>query len=302
MFPNAVLAIYSFIPTYQLFFAIAAFLGIFLFWRAGRHELLESDFLFDVIIISTMGALIGGRIFEFIIFSEKFAWSLKRLIFFNVYGGFDFYGALIGAIISCQIYLVKSKESIWKVLDLAAAPIVFSQSLIALGAYLGQSGTLSFLEPSLYYFVYYFLVFFLLKRLEQKKRHAGFFACFYLVSIAAIDILSFGARRVLSNKESLFPPHLIIATTILFFSLLSWYILARRNPKEDAKRLFALVLLAAFKIKRMLTSVEEIGEVAKFIIFLPVYIVRGFYLLTRIALREFLGGTRDFMHALGVKK
>ncbi|MBI2012733.1 prolipoprotein diacylglyceryl transferase [Candidatus Curtissbacteria bacterium] len=297
MFPIVFPTISLSLPIYPIFWILAIFLGLFLFWRAGRHELIDSDFLFDVIVVATLGGLVTGRIFEFAIHYERFAWSVQRLVFFNVWGGLDFYGAVVGAIVSMAIFLKGKKVGLWQVFDLICAPLVFAQSLVMLGRVVSSSERLY-----LYYFLGYFLIFWGLKRLEAKKRHVGFFACFYLVSIGLLDLFLFGFGGNPVKIAGVLPYQLATGTSLLCFGSISWYILAGRNPKDDIRGFFALLLLALFKTRRILTTVREADEVARYIILLPYFVVRVIYLVAAVIFREIIEGMRSFIHALGFRR
>ena len=97
---------------HPLIITLGIFVGVFLYWRAGRHELFESNILFDLLTIAFVGGLIFGRIFDFLLSANIYQWSITRLIFFNIYGSFNWWGALFGAIVSGQIYLKSQKIKI----------------------------------------------------------------------------------------------------------------------------------------------------------------------------------------------
>ena len=84
---------------------LAIFWSVFLFWRACRHELIESVLALDTIIVATLGALIGARIFDFLVNISSTGLSIAKLVFFNVYGRFDFWGAIFGGGIAAFIFL-----------------------------------------------------------------------------------------------------------------------------------------------------------------------------------------------------
>lgn len=307
MFPTQLPAVVLSFPTYPLFLVLAVFCGLFLFWRAGRHELFESDFLFDIIVVGALGALIIGRIVEFILFSDRFLWSIKRLVFFNVYPGFNFYGAFFGAILALVIYLKRKKMNFWQIFDLAAAPITFAQSIIFLGKiHFSTIGSSGFWSPesnlALYYFIGYFLIFWSLKRLEAKKRHVGFFFSFYLVAFSIVNLALSRFDKPSFLIAGSVPYNLAVSLLTLFLGGFSWYILTGRNPKEDLKGFFALILLGVFKIKRTLGNLAEADEVAKRIVLLPYYLVRLLYILIRLIWHELTGGIFDFLQALGIRK
>jgi len=76
----------------------------------------------------------------------------------------------------------------------------------------------------------------------------------------------------------------------LCFGSISWYILAARNPKNDIRGFFALLLLALFKSRRILTNVREADEVAKYIVLLPYFVVRMVYFVAAIIFGRSLRG------------
>src|SRR3989338_11183868 len=82
----------------------ASALALFLFWRAGRHELLDSEFIFDIAIICGVGAFLGARVFDFVINPGLYQWSVNRLLFFNAYGGFVFFWGVFFGIVFLGVF------------------------------------------------------------------------------------------------------------------------------------------------------------------------------------------------------
>src|SRR3990167_4511204 len=107
----------------------ALIFGTFLFWRASKYELVDPQDIFDVMLLFGVGALLGGRIGDFLVRYDYYQWSFFKLFFFNSYWGLDFYFAVLGGIVAAWIYLKNKKENFWFVADLAGAPFVFSLSL-----------------------------------------------------------------------------------------------------------------------------------------------------------------------------
>ena len=154
----------------------------------------------------------------------------------------------------------------------------------------------------LLFFLFYFIVFWLLKRLGRRKRHKGFLALFALLSVSFGGFLSyfiFPGGQLIAEKV---PYRLVVSAVVFVFVLPAWYLLAKRKVWEDVKLLFALLLLSAFKTKRVLLNVGEANNVAKSIIFLPYMLVKAGYFLVKLVSREILGGFGDFFHALGFGK
>lgn len=279
--------------------------AIFLFWRASRYELVDSQDIFDVVLLFGLGALVFGRIGDFLVRYDFYKWSLARLFFFNAFFGFDYYFAFLGGAVAVWFYLKNRRENFWFVADLAAAPIIFSISLYFVITYLFSSVVnkgFSLYSQNLLLAFCFFVLFWILKRLEKRKRHKGFFACFAVLFVAGIGLLNHfifaGTQLVLG----VVPYRLVMSLIILIFAIPVWYILAKRKIKEDVRTFFALGLLSLFKTKRVLFSVGEANNFAKYILLSPYLLVKGVWFLVKLVGREVLGGLGDFVHALGVGK
>lgn len=279
-----------------VFFVVAIVFGLFLFWRAGRHEFIDSELLYDSFIVSLIGALLGGRLAAFILLRDQFGFSIYKLIFFNVYSGFNFYGALVGAILAWILYFSKKRQNFWQISDLAAAPLAFGQSISSLGSFIAGD------KFSIYSSAFFLILFIVLKRLATQKKRVGFFASFYLVSFALFTI-----AITLISKEGVmiagkFPFDAILSLIVFSATIISWYVLAKRSIKRDLKSFFAFLLLSTFKFFRTITNVREANEIAKFLIFSPFYLVQFIMTVMVKVFREFMDAGRDFLQVLGVRK
>jgi len=303
--------------TYPILLVITIFLSIFLFWRAGKHELVDSELIFDFVLVSAVGALLLGRIFDFLINSDLYLWQVKRLVFFNIYGGFDFYGAFLGAILAGIVFLRIKKINFWQIFDLGAAPLVFAQSLSALAIFLtSQTPTIEINLPwkfpinrlslpilplTFYCFLAYLVIFWILIRLETKKRHIGFFACFYLVSVSFVNLsLSLAGARRVPIGPGLW--RFLIALGLVICGTIFWYILAKRKLIADLKSIFGLILLGIFRVIRMITSAEEAGRFSKTLLFSPFYLLRLLYFVVKLVCSQVVLGFVDFTRVFKGRK
>lgn len=279
---------------------IAWVLAVFLFWRAGKYEFWDSELLLDTVIISSIGGLIFGRVWDFLIRFNTYNFSFAKFIFFNVYGGLDFYGVLLGFAVFGLFYLRARKKKYLEFFDLAVAPIVLAQMIVSFGKF-----GMSFLTkkpnlPFLYFAIGYFLIFWILKRLAKRKRNSGFFVGIYLLSISVLEIFLFWSSK--AEMIGLVPYRLTLGILLLFFSSVFLYKVSKRNIGKDIKSIFAGVLLLFFKLKRILVSVEESGGLAKSILFSPYYLAKGVLALLKFLGQEILSGFWDLAIVLGIKK
>lgn len=281
---------------FPIVFTIALACGFFLFWRAARHELIEPETAFDLAIVGALGALVLGRLMEFAVRAQDFEWSLARLVFVNVWRGFDFYGALLGAGVAFFIFARRHRLEPLLIFDLAAPPLVFFQALITLGKYLLLKNLVW-----LAYFALNLVIFWVMKRLAKKKRRAGFFAGFYLVTLSILDIFLFFAKPEVTNIGRV-PYEFVAPIVILQATLVIWWAISGRQIARDLSDLLARSLLAIMRVKRMITDANEAGKFSRSIILAPVWLARSITLLLKLVGREIYWGTRDFLTVLGVRR
>ncbi|OGD84996.1 hypothetical protein A2165_04055 [Candidatus Curtissbacteria bacterium RBG_13_40_7] len=317
MIPSAISLGFLSIGIYPVSLVLIILISAFLFWRAGRHEFVESELLFDFILITSVGALFLGRIFDFIIRSDFYGWSISRLIFFNIYRGFDFYGAILGGIVAGAVYLRIKKVNPWHIFDFLAAPLVLAQSLSALVLFLiGQISTRQIIIPwqfrmnqfslpifshSFYYFATYLAIFWILKRLATQKKHIGFFACFYLVFVPLVDLLfSIFLEKKIPSGSRLWQD--IVDLLLILFGLVFWYVLTKRKLISDVKSIFGAGLLGIFRFLRIITSIEEAGKLSRALVFSPLYLLRSVVFVVKLIYSQVLLGFVDFIGVFKTKK
>lgn len=292
------------LPFYILAFLISAVSSLFLYWRAGRHELYDSDFLLDLAFFSALGGIIVARIFAFLIDFNNFNFDIYRLIFFHKYPGFSFWGLITGILISGFWLLRKKKEKFLAIFDLVVAPIVFGQTLFflfdfALKFWLIDELSLQLLVKFLFYLVFFITI----KRLSSKKRDKGFFTGLYFVVIGVFSSLFLTATTFdilrLNIKNII---ELLIAVSFAIFGAIVFYVFGKRRLVNDIKSVFAFILLAVFNFKRALTSSDEAGKISKSLIFLPYFILRVILVSLRILAKEVSRAFWELLYTLGFKK
>lgn len=263
---------------------------------------MDSKDAFDLIGIGALGAAIGARISDFFFKTDPSGWQIDRLLFFNRYGSFDFWGAVVGIVVVTYIYLrfLAKKISTPAVLDLAAAPLAFGQTILALGSYLSE-GQYSVYSLPMWQFLGYLLLFVILKRLAVRKRHAGFFFCFYLVIITIFDMIFFNFKAQVHYFFQI--PYELAAPAVVFILILvAWHVLAKRDIARDVKWFFGLVLLSLFRTSRMVKSTNEAGTFSRSVIFFPYYVGRTIFGLFMILAKEVRLAFLEFLYVFGLRR
>ena len=214
-----------------------------------------------------------------------------------------------------MIYLKNKKYNFWQIFDLAVAPLFLFLAIYNFGLFLGSKdillnhGFFKNLPNSLFNAILFFILFWVLKRLEKQKKHAGFFASFFIVfsSLVNLTVFYLGKTGFLNKTESanffnLVSFHEIFADAFLLFGSVSWYLLAKRKPKGDIKGLLALFLVLIFRFKRSVTSVNEADQIARMAVLSPYNFGKLIFKVLKMIAKEIISGFVDFAHALGIKK
>lgn len=284
---------------------LSLFVGSFLFWRAGRRELIESNLLFDTFFAGLAGFVAGGRIFDFILSLFSHSFSLKRLIFFNIYSGFSFYGAVLGLIVAVYLLLRRQNIKYLAIFDLIAAPLALARAIFLLGLalklYINRERDLNFYF-SLSLFLVYFICFWVIKRLEKKKRFAGFFISFYLMFTSIFGIIFAFSKKEQPLVFKNIPAITFMLVLFLAIGLVVWYFEGNTKKKIGINAMLALLLLGLFKIKRVFTSLSEADGMAKAIVLSPYSLVKVLLSFVKLTVDEVFASFVDLVRAFGFKK
>lgn len=280
-----------------LVFIVASIFGLFLFYRAGKHELIDEDVVFDSSILACFGALIAGRIADFFIRYNFYNFSFKKLFFFNVWGGFDWYGAAIGATVAVYFLLRKSKSKLLTILDLASAPLVFAAFIVFLGDYI-----LTNRISTAIYFAGLFIIFWILKRFEKLKRNPGFFFSTALIFVSILNLVLYFLKQTESKQVFTIDYNFVMPFATLAIGTFTYSIYTKRNLKEDFKRLEAFLLLTLLKLKRILTSVNEASIISRAIILLPIALSKLAVNFVKLISREVQLSIVELAQVFGFKK
>lgn len=288
-------------PIYFLGVIFSIVLAVFFFWRAAAIELYSNEEIFDVLGIGALGGLLAGRLSAFFIEFDRFKFSFDRLIFFHVFPGFNFYGFVLGAFLTVAYLAKRRRQKPWKFFDIAAAPAILGLTFFyGFRAFYLWLVTQKYDFWTLFNFAIFFVLLFVIKRLEARKRHDGFFACFYLVWVPVVDIANFVVSHIGRSLSAVDLYPLVMPVSFLVFGITLWYRLSPRVLLNDVKGAFAYLLLKVMATIRVFRSLDEAGRFSKLLILAPYTTGARILVLLRGLFRELKLGMLEFFHSLGL--
>lgn len=186
MFP----VIFSFGPltvyTFNIFLIIGAVIAAFLFWKRAHTEHFEDDEVFDVMIISSVMALIISRIIYIVTHLTTVFMNFEQWIAALTKPGFDELTALLAGIWYVWFLSKRKKWDAYELADFSAVAVCFLLVFIWIGrffagTFLGDVTTLPIgvtfpnvfdsRHPSqLYFAASFFIVYIILVIIEKKYR------------------------------------------------------------------------------------------------------------------------------------
>jgi len=233
-----------------LFFALI--FGIYLFWREVRREYFNEIEIFDLSLILILGMILGGKIFEFSLNVLRFGLVFAFFRFWNEFGSFSFWGAIIGA--SCAAWLF-SRSRDWHffaILDFGAIAasgalvLVWFGNLLAGGAYgimtnsvwgISSPYLLGRRQPTQVLGILIFLLIFLvLKRLTRRVHFEGFFISWFLI-LSAVSLFFLEFLRGDSVYLSTVRVNQIFSVVFFILGILIFYNRSRRSVFFDLQRI-----------------------------------------------------------------
>lgn len=128
--PDILFQLNSFsIYTFGVILAIAYLFGAFLFWRQGRREGFASDDLLDLLFLSSLAGLVGGRA-QFLVIAGR---TLDPMSLFKLGEGFLWVGTLAGGTAIAYLFVQGKKWSFFRIADIAVCALAAAQAVGFLG-------------------------------------------------------------------------------------------------------------------------------------------------------------------------
>jgi len=120
--------------THGLMIILGAIIGGLIIYYLAKKKQYETSFLFDTIVYSLLGGLIGARILYVILYYYQFA-DLKEMLFIW-YGGLVSYGGIIGGVLVAALVLRIRKQNIWQWFDIGIIGLMVGWAIGRIGCLL----------------------------------------------------------------------------------------------------------------------------------------------------------------------
>lgn len=119
--------------------AVAVLSAIWGISRIARREGYDDNMVFDLVILSVLGGLIGARLAHFIIYDRQ-AFIANPLVLFKIgpsgIEGMIWYGAFIGGLAVFALYIWKKNHSFWRIADMFSPYLALGYALVRIGCFL----------------------------------------------------------------------------------------------------------------------------------------------------------------------
>lgn len=120
--------------THGLMIVLGALIGGYLLYYLAKIRQLDTQFLFDLIIYSMLGGIIGARLLYVIIYYYQFASPLEMLYIW--YGGLISYGGIAGGLLVAWLILKRKNQNIWQWFDIGIIGLLVGWAVGRIGCLL----------------------------------------------------------------------------------------------------------------------------------------------------------------------
>lgn len=201
------------ISTSVIFFGLSFFISLFVYWHETRRDGFEEERAFDLVLMSTISALIFSRIAHGLLAGFKLSVLFWHVVYFWR-GGFNVWGALIGFAIPVIYFTRKWNWSVYRITDTLSAVSTMGLSILFLGLSIVNNNP-NYVVLSFVYFILYIL----LTKIRTKYRSGLAASVFY-----AVNAMIWPAY----NRS-----YLPFAVVLFTMSLVNLYFREKRNPMKS---------------------------------------------------------------------
>ena len=236
------------IVTFPVVLFFALIFGIFLFWREVRREYFDEIEIFDLSLVLILGMVLGGKIFEFSLSVVRFGLVFAFFRFWNEFGSFSFWGAIIGVAVAAWLFSRSRDWHFFAILDFGAIAASGALILVWLGNLLGGSAygvmtnsawgisspyLLGRRQPTQVLGIAIFLLIFLiLKRFTKRVHFEGFYISWFLI-LSSVSLFFLEFLRGDSVYLSTVRVNQIFSVGFFIFGVLTFYNRSKRSFLSD---------------------------------------------------------------------
>jgi len=127
------------ITSLGVFSVLSFFFGGFFIWRKAKQEHIEDSDIFDLIFLSLVTGLAGGRLGYILSSPEEFGGGIQSWLDPVSSHGFAWFGFLAGWMLGVKWVCSHKKWSFFEIVDISVSGILISQILLRLGQFLDGS-------------------------------------------------------------------------------------------------------------------------------------------------------------------
>lgn len=120
--------------THGLMIVIGSVIGGYILYYLVKKRQLDTQFMFDLIVYSLLGGIIGARLLYIIIYYYQFSSPLEMLYIW--YGGLVSYGGIAGGLLVAWLILKKRKQNIWQWFDVGIIGLLVGWAVGRIGCLL----------------------------------------------------------------------------------------------------------------------------------------------------------------------
>lgn len=125
------------VSSFGVFLALGFLLGIFLVWRLSRAWDLDEEKILDLTLLTSLGGLLGSRIYFVIENLQVFTASPLNFFLINKAPGFSFWGGILGGWLALFFLSKRFKVDFWQFADIASVGLLGGLVLSELGCFFG---------------------------------------------------------------------------------------------------------------------------------------------------------------------
>jgi phosphatidylglycerol:prolipoprotein diacylglycerol transferase len=179
------------ISSLGVFISLAFVFGSFVVWKRAREEHIDDEDVFDILFISLLGGVVGGRLLFVIFHFQRFGFDLSRWLNLSYSNEISWVGFLLGGMYMLSKVCKRKKIEVAQFLDVGVLGVIIAHIFYRFGQFFDGSylgivtslpvgvnfpGVIGARHPlQLYEILVFVVVYFILKFSERRYRLFGWY-------------------------------------------------------------------------------------------------------------------------------